>query len=78
MDTDKPVMSVKDAAELEKVSDLVVLATCNTEPAGNLAFGNVPVERSVAEPEVATVARPDTFAEGTANDADNEVVVTVP
>jgi hypothetical protein len=40
IDTDIPVISVK-VAETEdvKVSDLVVLTTCNTLPAGNAAAG---------------------------------------
>jgi hypothetical protein len=43
IDTDKPVMSVNDVLPVVKVSVLVVLTTCNTEPVGNLADGNVPV-----------------------------------
>jgi hypothetical protein len=43
--TDKPVISVKDVLVLEKVSVLVALTTCNTEPAGNLAALGTPLAK---------------------------------
>ena len=47
--TDKPVMSLKVEEETNScVSVLVALTTCNTVPAGILAFGNVPTETADA------------------------------
>ena len=45
IDTERPVISTYDPVlDVEKVSVLVVLTTCNTDPVGNLALPKVPLE----------------------------------
>ena len=61
IETDKPVTSVKDVADVENVSVLVVLTTCNTAPAGNdalaiLLAAVVSVPAKVAFCEVSSVS----------------------
>ena len=59
IETDKPVISVKVDDVVENVFVLVVLTTCNTEPAGNLAAANVPEEIFDAFKDVSDAPEPD-------------------